>query len=67
VPCRACEHCKSGRYNLCPDIRFFATPPVDGSQARYVVHAADFCHKLPDNVRPLRVHAEAQTRPALSA
>lgn len=26
--CRSCEYCKSGRYNLCPDIEFFAAPPV---------------------------------------
>ncbi|MDQ1738605.1 MAG: L-iditol 2-dehydrogenase [Pseudonocardiales bacterium] len=28
VPCRRCEQCRAGRYNLCPDVRFFATPPV---------------------------------------
>ena len=50
VPCRACPHCKSGRYNLCPDVRFLATPPIDGSLARYVTHPADFCHKLPDHL-----------------
>jgi L-iditol 2-dehydrogenase len=50
VPCRACAACKTGRYNLCPDVRFFATPPVDGSMARYVVHPADFCYKLPEHV-----------------
>ena len=50
VPCRHCAFCKSGRYNLCPDVRFLATPPIDGAMARYVVHAADFCYRLPDNV-----------------
>ena len=50
VPCRRCAHCKSGRYNLCADVRFFATPPVDGSMATYVTHPADFCYKLPENV-----------------
>ncbi|KAK6758988.1 hypothetical protein RB195_016297 [Necator americanus] len=50
IPCRGCEHCKTGRYNLCAEMRFFATPPVHGSLARYVVHDADFCYKLPDNV-----------------
>jgi len=50
VPCRACGHCRGGRYNLCPDIQFFATPPVHGSLATYVVHAADCAYKLPDNV-----------------
>jgi L-iditol 2-dehydrogenase len=50
VPCRRCRACRSGEYNLCPDIRFFATPPVDGAFARYVVHDEDFCYALPDNV-----------------
>lgn len=50
VPCRLCEFCKTGRYNLCPHIEFLATPPYNGDLARYHVHAADFCYKLPDNV-----------------
>ena len=50
VPCRACSACKAGCYNLCPDVRFFATPPIDGSMARYVVHPADFCYALPEHV-----------------
>lgn len=45
VPCRTCSYCKSGRYNLCPDMQFCATPPVNGSLANYYVHAADFCYK----------------------
>ena len=50
VPCRRCPACKSGRYNLCADVRFMATPPIDGALARYVVHPADFCYRLPDHV-----------------
>nr|XP_014096029.1 sorbitol dehydrogenase [Bactrocera oleae] len=50
VPCRYCEHCKSGQYNLCPDMIFCATPPYDGNLTRYYKHAADFCYKLPDHV-----------------
>ncbi len=41
---------KQGRYNLCPDIFFFATPPDNGSFCSFVNHNADFCFKLPDNV-----------------
>ena len=26
--CGQCEFCKTGRYNLCPDVVFFATPPT---------------------------------------
>ncbi len=48
--CGHCEFCKAGRYNLCPDVVFFATPPVDGVFQEYVAHEADLCFKLPDNV-----------------
>lgn len=50
LPCKLCEHCKTGRYNLCPEMRFFATPPINGTLSRFVVHDADFCFKLPDNL-----------------
>lgn len=30
-PCRDCDECMAGRYHLCPDLVFFATPPHDGS------------------------------------
>ncbi|XP_077977367.1 sorbitol dehydrogenase-like [Glandiceps talaboti] len=50
VPCRLCKICKGGRYNLCPNVMFCATPPVDGNLCRYYVHAADFCFKLPSNL-----------------
>ncbi|GAB4826031.1 hypothetical protein Ancab_008900 [Ancistrocladus abbreviatus] len=50
ISCWRCDLCKGGRYNLCPDMKFFATPPVHGSLANQVVHPADLCFKLPDNV-----------------
>ncbi|XP_078050501.1 sorbitol dehydrogenase [Augochlora pura] len=50
VPCRICKFCKEGRYNLCKEMVFCATPPVHGSLRRYYKHAADFCFKLPDHV-----------------
>lgn len=31
TPCRDCRDCMAGRYHLCPDLVFFATPPYDGS------------------------------------
>lgn len=51
--CGHCEFCKTGRYNLCPDVVFFATPPVDGVFQEYVAHEADLCFKLPDKVSTL--------------
>ena len=48
--CGECEFCKSGRYNLCPDVIFFATPPIDGTFQEYVTHEAGLCFKIPDNM-----------------
>ena len=48
--CGKCEFCRTGRYNLCPDVIFFATPPVDGVFQEYVAHEAALCFKLPENV-----------------
>ncbi|KAH9499247.1 hypothetical protein Btru_003508, partial [Bulinus truncatus] len=70
VPCRICYYCKSGRYNLCPDMKFCATPPYHGNLARYYVHDADFCFRLPDHVsfeeaallEPLSVGVHATNR-----
>lgn len=50
ISCGKCKLCKGGSYNLCPDMKFFATPPFHGSLANKVVHPADLCFKLPDNV-----------------
>ena len=49
-PCGKCEYCMSGRYNLCPDVVFFADPPVEGALKEYVAHPAQMCFKLPENM-----------------
>lgn len=51
--CGQCEFCKEGKYNLCPDVVFFATPPVDGVFQEYVAHEAELCFKLPEEVSTL--------------
>jgi L-iditol 2-dehydrogenase len=48
VPDLTCEQCLAGRYNLCPDMRFFATPPIDGALAEYVVVHEAFAHPVPE-------------------
>ena len=50
VPCGACRECRAGRYNLCRDVRFFATPPIDGAFANFVTIHEDFAFALPDSV-----------------
>lgn len=51
--CGHCEYCREGKYNLRPDVVFFATPPVDGVFQEYVAHEAALCFKLPENVDTL--------------
>jgi len=70
VTCGRCNYCKSGRYNLCPDVRFLATPPYDGAFCEYIAIRADFLHPIPDSmsyekaalVEPLSVGLHAVRR-----
>ncbi|KAG1892353.1 chaperonin 10-like protein [Suillus subluteus] len=48
--CRKCEACKEGRYQLCPDVVFAATPPTDGTLARYYRLPSDLAYPLPPNL-----------------
>eukprot|EP00919_Chromeraceae_sp_WS-2016_P053292 GHVR01126563.1.p1 GENE.GHVR01126563.1~~GHVR01126563.1.p1 ORF type:complete len:316 (+),score=38.38 GHVR01126563.1:109-1056(+) len=48
--CRKCEACKSGRYQLCPEMVFAATPPHDGTLGRYYKVPSDLAYPLPPNL-----------------
>jgi L-iditol 2-dehydrogenase len=50
VTCGHCEACKEGRYNLCPDVQFLATPPVDGAFVQYIKMRQDFVFSIPDSL-----------------
>ena len=50
VPCRHCDYCRQGSYNLCPDTVFAATPPHHGTLSKYYRTAADYCYRLPDHL-----------------
>jgi D-xylulose reductase len=50
VPCRRCVRCLEGTYNLCEDMKFAATPPNDGTLAKYYTVPEDFAYKLPDSI-----------------
>jgi L-iditol 2-dehydrogenase len=75
VPCRRCKHCRGGKYNLCPDVEFLATPPYDGSLSTFIEHPSDFCYKMPDHmtfeegalVEPLSVAVHACGRGGIKA
>ncbi len=48
--CGRCEQCLAGRYNLCPDVHFFATPPIHGAFAQFVVLESHRAHPVPDSL-----------------
>jgi L-iditol 2-dehydrogenase len=48
--CRKCRECRAGRYNLCQNMEFYATPPIDGAFAQYCVIRTEFAHKVPDSM-----------------
>ncbi len=50
ITCGECEFCKTGKYNLCPDVEFLATPPYHGCLVNYIAFPANMCFKLPDNM-----------------
>jgi len=50
VPCGKCDYCRTGKYNLCPDVIFMATPPIDGAFAEFVTSPPEYLFKLPENV-----------------
>ncbi|VWC80087.1 NAD(P)-dependent alcohol dehydrogenase [Burkholderia contaminans] len=62
-----------GLYNLDPDVRFWATPPIHGCLTPYVVHPAAFTYRLPDNVsfaegaivEPLSIGLQAAKKAAM--
>lgn len=47
IPCGRCDTCKSGRYNLCPSVRFLSEPGVNGTFCDFVAVRADMLHHLP--------------------
>ena len=65
--CGQCEFCTTGRYNLCPDVEFLATPPYHGCFENYISFPAHLAFKLPAGisakegalVEPLSVGLEA--------
>jgi L-iditol 2-dehydrogenase len=52
VHCGECESCQHGHPNLCPDVRFCGTPPVEGVFAEYTVMPAENCFPLPPGFGP---------------
>lgn len=49
-PCLECEWCKSGHFNVCPNVKFFGTPPENGCFRDYIVWPAELAIKVPDSM-----------------
>ena len=73
IPCGKCEFCRSGRYNLCPEVVFLSAPPINGTFAEYIAIDASMVHRLPVGVsveagalaEPFSVGMQACTRAQL--
>lgn len=52
IPCMkaSCFFCRTGRYNACPEVVFYSTPPYHGTLTRYHVHPEDWLHRIPDTI-----------------
>jgi D-xylulose reductase len=70
IPNLSSRASKLGLYNVDPDVRFWATPPIHGVLTPYTIHPAAFTYKLPDNVsfaegamvEPFAIGMQAATR-----
>jgi propanol-preferring alcohol dehydrogenase len=58
--CGACEFCRSGRENLCPQARFTGYQ-IDGGYAEYAVADQRYCFPLPD------LYSDVEAAPLLCA
>jgi 2-desacetyl-2-hydroxyethyl bacteriochlorophyllide A dehydrogenase len=74
IECRQCRYCRSGRYNLCENLKFIGTaatiPHIDGAFGEQVVVPESHCHRIDERldygagalVEPLAVGAHAVMR-----
>ena len=53
ISCGRCEPCLHGHPNLCPNVRFCGTPPIDGVFAEYTIMPAENCFPLPEGFSPI--------------
>jgi len=79
IECRQCRYCRSGRYNLCTNLKFIGTaatiPHIDGAFGEQVAVPESHCHRLDERldhgagamVEPLAVGAHAVMRAGVLA
>jgi L-iditol 2-dehydrogenase len=49
LPCHTCFLCTSGKYNLCESVQFLGVCN-GGTIRRFMIHEAQYCHKIPDTM-----------------
>lgn len=49
-PCGECAQCGEGYHNLCRNVVFFGTPPVDGALREYLAWPAELCIQVSEQV-----------------
>lgn len=49
-PDRTCQQCRAGRYHLCPNLEFLATPPYDGALVQRLSIDAACLYAMPDSM-----------------
>ncbi|MCH4040373.1 MAG: NAD(P)-dependent alcohol dehydrogenase [Lachnospiraceae bacterium] len=54
VPDDTCEYCRSGHYNVCPDVDFLATAPnFKGAYTKYMTHPESWTYHIPEGMSTL--------------
>jgi L-iditol 2-dehydrogenase len=48
--CKECEPCKEGNINLCRNIIFCGTPPIDGALREYLAWPAELCVQISEKM-----------------
>lgn len=49
-PCGKCKYCAEKYYNVCPNVEFFGTPPVNGCLREYITWPAELALKIPNSM-----------------
>jgi len=74
-PCNTCRLCRSGQYNLCPEMRYLSAPGAAGAFTRFLTIPQEFAYPVPAGVsadtaaliEPLAVVVHAARRAGISA
>ncbi len=53
--CGWCIQCRTGHYNICPNVKFLGTPPVEGVFQEYYLFHFSQCFLVPDGISPAAV------------